>query len=232
MTRNRDYKELEEIIGYRFSNIRLLELALTHSSYANEQKTGSRMNNERMEFLGDAVLELTISDYLYHEYPSYAEGKLTRLMSSLVCEYTLAICARDIELGSFLKLSKGEDQTGGRKRDSILSDAFEALIGAIYLDGGMDGAVSFIHHYLLKDVEDKSLFYDAKTILQELVQEKPGSQLVYRLDKEEGPDHDKDFTVTACIDGRAYASGTGKTKKGAEQIAAYQTILMRKNRKV
>ena len=228
----RDQKELEEKIGYSFSNGKLLGLALTHSSYANEQRKAHKINNERLEFLGDAVLELTISDYLYHEYPAYAEGKMTRLRSSLVCEYTLAICARDIDLGSYLKLSKGEDQTGGRKRDSILSDAFEAVIGAIYLDGGIDKAVEFIHRFLLKDVEDKSLFYDAKTILQEIVQETPGSRLSYHLDSESGPDHDKNFTVTVYIDDKPYASGTGKTKKGAEQIAAYQTILMRKNRKV
>ena len=231
MVKIRDQKELEERIGYRFNNPRLLELALTHSSYANEQRGLRRMNNERMEFLGDAVLELTISDYLYHEYPSYAEGKLTRLRSSLVCEYTLAICARDIELGSYLKLSKGENQTGGRERDSILSDAFEAVIGAIYLDGGIEHAAGFIQHYLLKDIEDKSLFYDAKTILQEIVQESPGRELTYHLDRESGPDHNKEFTVTACIDGEPYATGVGKTKKAAEQIAAYQTILMQKNRK-
>lgn len=231
MTKIRDQKELEEKIGYSFHNGRLLGLALTHSSYANEQRKAHKINNERLEFLGDAVLELTISDYLYHEYPDYAEGKMTRLRSSLVCEYTLAICAKDIDLGAYLKLSKGEDQTGGRKRDSILSDAFEALIGAIYLDGGMEKAVEFIHRFLLKDVEDKSLFYDAKTILQEIVQEKPGSRLSYHLDSETGPDHDKDFTVTVYINDKAYATGVGKTKKGAEQIAAYQTILMRRNRK-
>ena len=135
---------------------------MTHSSYVNEQRGRRKANNERLEFLGDAVLEVTISDYVFREYPGYNEGRLTKLRSSLVCEYTLAICARDVELGKYLLLSRGEDATGGRERDSILSDAFDALIGAIYLDGGMDRPRTFIHTHLLKDVEDKSLFYDAK----------------------------------------------------------------------
>lgn len=149
------FKGLEEKIGYSFTNKRLLALAMTHSSYANEQRGRRKANNERLEFLGDAVLEVTISDYVFREYPSYNEGRLTKLRSSLVCEYTLAICARDVELGKYILLSRGEDATGGRERDSILSDAFEALIGAIYIDGGMDKARFFIHNHLLKDVEDK-----------------------------------------------------------------------------
>lgn len=230
--RTERFHELEEKIGYSFQNKRLLALALTHSSYANEQRGRKKANNERLEFLGDAVLEITISDYLYKQYPSYDEGKLTKLRSSLVCEYTLAICARDVALGDYLFLSKGEDITGGRERDSILSDAFEALIGAIYLDGGMDKVSCFIHNHLLKDVEDKTLFYDAKTILQEMVQAGQESHLQYVLTKESGPDHNKEFTVEARIGGKPYAQGTGKTKKGAEQIAAYQTILLLKKQQV
>ena len=172
-----------------------------------------------------------MSDYVFREYPGYNEGRLTKLRSSLVCEYTLAICARDVELGKYLLLSRGEDATGGRERDSILSDAFEALIGAIYLDGGMDRARTFIHTHLLKDVEDKSLFYDAKTILQEMVQAGPDPRLEYVLTREAGPDHNKEFTVEAKIGGKTYAIGKGKTKKGAEQIAAYQTILLLKKRR-
>ena len=213
------FKGLEEKIGYSFTNKRLLALAMTHSSYANEQRGRRKANNERLEFLGDAVLEVTISDYVFREYPSYNEGRLTKLRSSLVCEYTLAICARDVELG-------------GRERDSILSDAFEALIGAIYIDGGMDKARFFIHNHLLKDVEDKSLFYDAKTILQEMVQAGPDSRLQYVLTREAGPDHAKEFTVETRIGGKTYAIGKGKTKKGAEQIAAYQTILLLKKQRV
>ena len=225
-------KNLEDRIGYRFQNIALLKQALTHSSFTNEQKINRAGDYERLEFLGDAVLEVTISDYVFREYPSYNEGRLTKLRSSLVCEYTLAICARDVELGKYILLSRGEDATGGRERDSILSDAFEALIGAIYIDGGMDKARFFIHNHLLKDVEDKSLFYDAKTILQEMVQAGPDSRLQYVLTREAGPDHAKEFTVETRIGGKTYAIGKGKTKKGAEQIAAYQTILLLKKQRV
>jgi ribonuclease-3 len=221
--------KLEQTIGYSFSDKNLLLAALTHSSYANEHKRKKKINNERLEFLGDAVLELTISHYLFHQYPEQNEGKLTKLRSSLVCEYTLALCARDISLGHYLLLSKGEDMTGGRDRDSILSDAFEAVIGAIYLDGGIEEAREFIYEYLLKEVEDKSLFYDAKTILQELVQARSLGKLSYELLNETGPDHSKNFTVQVNIDGNIFASGVGKTKKGAEQIAAYETILLLKN---
>ncbi len=218
MIRTERFKGLEEKIGYTFTNKRTLALAMTHSSYANEQRGRRKANNERLEFLGDAVLEVTISDYVFREYPGYNEGRLTKLRSSLVCEYTLAICARDVELGKYLLLSRGED-------------AFEALIGAIYLDGGMDRARTFIHTHLLKDVEDKSLFYDAKTILQEMVQAGPDPRLEYVLTREAGPDHNKEFTVEAKIGGKTYAIGKGKTKKGAEQIAAYQTILLLKKRR-
>ena len=223
-------RELEETIGYSFEDKNKLLLAMTHSSYANEHKGRKKENNERLEFLGDAVLEVTVSDYLFHQYPNHAEGKLTKLRSSLVCEYTLAICARDVSLGKYLLLSKGEDLTGGRERDSILSDAFEALIGAIYLDGGINRAGEFIRNHLLKDVDDKTLFYDAKTILQELVQSEGSGELRYVLIKETGPDHNKEFTVETHIGGKKYAVGVGKTKKGAEQVAAYQTILLLKKR--
>ena len=224
------FHELEQRIGYTFQNKELLRLAMTHSSYANEQKKQKKENNERLEFLGDAVLELTISDCLYHQYPEKDEGKLTKIRSSLVCEYTLAICAKDISLGKYLLLSKGEDMTGGRERNSILSDAFEALIGAIYLDSGMKEASAFIHSNLLQDVEDKTLFYDAKTIIQEMVQAGEYGKLQYVLVEEKGPDHNKEFTVKTMIGEKEYASGTGKTKKGAEQIAAYQTIMLLKKR--
>lgn len=219
---------LEDRLDYHFKSKQLLDLALTHSSYANEHKGRKKTNNERLEFLGDAVLELVVSSFLFKAYPSYAEGQLTKLRASLVCEYSLAICARDINLGDYLLLSRGEDMTGGRERDSILSDAYEAVIGAIYLDGGFDCARSFIESYLLQDIEDKSLFYDAKTILQEMIQGGLGGRLTYQLVGESGPDHDKKFRVEARIDGKPYASGEGKTKKGSEQIAAYQTILLLK----
>ena len=193
--------------------------------YVNKNAMKSNQKNKLDEYF----TKPEISDYLYKQYPGHDEGRLTKLRSSLVCEYTLAICARDVGLGQFLLLSKGEDMTGGRERDSILSDAFEALIGAIYLDGGMENAAAFIQKNLLKDVEDKTLFYDAKTILQEMVQSKGKGLLKYVLVKETGPDHNKEFTVETKIGEKVYARGIGKTKKGAEQIAAYQTILQLKN---
>ncbi len=220
---------LEDNISYHFNDKELLLLAMTHSSFANEHKGKSRKSNERLEFLGDAVLEITVSAYLYHTYPDYDEGQMTKIRSSMVCEYTLASCARDINLGKFLFLSHGEDITGGRERDSILSDAYEALIGAIYLDGGMEKASAFIHGYLLEDIGDRSLFYDAKTILQEMVQAENAGSLSYSLVGESGPDHDKEFTVETLIGDRVYARGKGRTKKSAEQMAAYQTILLLKN---
>ena len=224
------YQELCGKIGYNFRNQDYLKLALTHSSYSNEHKSHKKDNNERLEYLGDAVLELSVSDFLYHAYPDKNEGELTKLRSSLVCERTLSGCAREISLGAALRLSKGEHLTGGRERDSILSDAFEALIGAIYLDGGIEEARAFIKRFLLTDVEDKALFYDAKTILQEIVQAETKERLSYHLIKEEGPDHCKEFTVETWIGDKAVAVGTGKTKKAAEQMAAYKTILLRKEK--
>lgn len=217
--------ELEKRIGYRFSNRELLRRALMHTSYSNEHRMNKLDNNERLEFLGDAVLEVVSSDYLYHTYPDYPEGKLTRLRASLVCEPTLALCSREIDLGGYLLLGKGEDATGGRNRDSIVSDAMEAVIGAIYLDGGLDQARQFILRFILNDIEKKQLFYDSKTILQEMIQSDHKDQLVYDLLKEEGPDHDKQFTTSVSIGGRVLGQGTGRTKKASEQEAAYYAIL-------
>ena len=227
MTKN-DLSKFEEKIGYRFQKKDLLQNALTHSSYANEKKTGNYKDNERLEFLGDAVLELTSSEFIYTGNPDMNEGKMTRLRASIVCEPTLAMCARQIHLQEYIMLGKGEDLTGGRTRDSIISDALEALIGAIYLDGGFANAKEFIHKYILTDIEHKQLFYDSKTILQEVVQGEH-EQLTYVLTDESGPDHNKSFTVRACIGERVIGSGTGHTKKAAEQEAAYQALLMLKN---
>lgn len=217
--------ELENIIDYHFKNKELLKMALTHSSYANEHRIKKTKNNERVEFLGDAVLELIMSDYLFHTYPNKNEGQLTKMRSSLVCEYTLAMCAKDISLGKYLLLSKGEHMTGGRERDSILSDAFESVIGAIYLDSGYEKARIFVEKYLLQDVEDKTLFYDAKTILQEMAQKESGQTVNYVLIGESGPDHNKTFTVRVDFNGRSLGIGEGRTKKAAEQKAAYESIL-------
>ena len=221
---NKKTEELEEIIGYHFKNKHYLTQALTHSSYANEKKLGKLGCNERLEFLGDAVLELISSHFLFEKYPKLPEGELTKKRASLVCEPSLAYCAREFGLPQFLLLGKGEDMTGGRNRDSIVSDATEALLGAIYLDGGFASAKEFVLKFILNDIEHKQLFYDSKTILQEIVQEKGTQPVEYVLIAEEGPDHNKSFTVEARVNGRLMGTGTGHTKKAAEQAAAYQAI--------
>ena len=226
----RELKELEKRIGYHFQNPELLEKALRHSSYANEHKMNRIECNERLEFLGDAVLELVSSEHLFAQFPQMPEGELTRLRASLVCEPTLAFCAREIELGSFLRLGKGEEMTGGRHRDSVTSDALESVIGAVYLDGGFANAKEFITRFVLNDLENKKLFYDSKTILQEIVQRDFNEPLSYELLAEEGPDHDKKFRMQAKIGEKAYGVGVGHTKKGAQQLAAYETILLLKKK--
>ncbi len=220
--------DFQDAIGYQFSNVEFLRQALTHSSYANEKHMKKLSDNERLEFLGDAVLEIVSSEFLYHNYPNVPEGELTRLRASIVCEPTLALCTEDLHLGDYLYLGKGEDQTGGRKRKSILSDALEAVIGAIYLDGGFTNAKEFVLRFILTDVENKKLFYDSKTILQEVVQGKHET-LSYVLVEESGPDHDKTFSVEVCIDDAVVATGSGHTKKAAEQEAAYRALILMKN---
>lgn len=222
------HKEIEEKIGYQFNNKELLNQALTHSSYANERHLNRPADNERLEFLGDAVLEVVSSDFLFHEYPERTEGELTRLRASIVCESALSFCTRELALGQYLLLGKGEELTGGRKRDSILSDALEALIGAIYLDGGLASAKEFILRFVLNDLEHKQLFFDSKTILQEIVQGNYSEELHYQLICEKGPDHNKRFVMEARIGEEAYGQGEGRTKKAAEQEAAYHTLLQLK----
>ncbi len=217
-------KELEEKIGYVFKRKELLKQALTHSSFSNEQKINKLANYERLEFLGDAVLELLSSQFFFENYPEMSEGEMTRLRSSMVCEPALAFCARDISLGQYILLGKGEEATGGRQRDSIISDVMEAVIGAIYLDGGFEQADRFVKKYILSDLEDKQLFYDSKTILQEKVQ-KIGKSLVYVIVDETGPEHNKMFTVEARIEGQTVGTGQGRNRKSAEQKAAYQVLL-------
>ena len=219
-------ERLEEKIGYCYKKKELLQQALTHSSFANEQKINKSKDYERLEFLGDAVLELVSSEFLFHNNPDLSEGKLTRLRASMVCEPSLAFCARDLELHEYIRLGKGEEMTGGHHRDSIISDVMEAVIGSLYLDGGFQTAHDFIHRFILSDLENKILFYDAKTVLQEMIQETPQGSLNYRLIKEEGPDHDKSFMVEAYINGKPVSQGIGRTKKAAEQQAAYEAILM------
>ena len=223
-------EELENKLGYHFHDRRLLKHALCHSSYANERHWDRLQNNERLEFLGDAVLELATSEFLYQNYPTMPEGEATRTRASIVCEQTLALCARDLGLGEWLRLGKGEELTGGRDRDSITSDAMEALLGAIYLDGGFANAKEFVHHFILNDIEHKKLFYDSKTILQEQIQSETEEPIHYELVKEEGPDHNKRFTVNVVLGEKVLGSGSGRTKKAAEQEAAYRALLARKVR--
>ena len=225
---NRDLKELELETGYIFHDKELFKQALTHSSYVNEHRLSKADCNERLEFLGDAVLELVCSDYLYRTYGDKPEGEMTKLRASIVCEPTLALCAEELKLGEYLLLGKGEEATGGRGRASVVSDAMEALIGAVYLDGGFASAKEFIHGFVLNDIEHKQLFYDSKTILQEMVQAESGGELSYELLREEGPDHDKLFEVRALVGNREVGRGTGRTKKAAEAMAAYRAILERK----
>ena len=221
-------KKFQEIIGYEFSDESLLRQALTHSSYANEKHMKRLSDNERLEFLGDAVLEVVSSEFLYHNYPDLSEGEMTKLRASIVCEPTLALCTREINLGKYLFLGKGENLTGGRSRNSILSDALEAVIGAIFLDGGLECAKAFVHRFILTDIEHKKLFYDSKTILQEVVQGNYDESLHYELLAEEGPDHDKNFRVEVKIGDRVVGEGSGHTKKAAEQEAAYHALLLLK----
>ena len=221
----RKIRELEEKIGYCFQDQELLKHALRHSSYVNEKHMKKHECNERLEFLGDAVLEVVSSEFLFFEHQTMPEGELTKKLASIVCEPALAFCARDIDLGEYLLLGKGEEATGGRKRDSVTSDAMEALIGAIYLDGGFASAKEFIHRFILNDLENKKLFFDSKTILQEIVQGSSDEHVSYELIREEGPDHNKTFCTAVRIGGRTYGEGEGRTKKASEQQAAYQAIL-------
>ena len=223
---NRDLKELEGKIGYTFQNKELMENAMRHSSYANETRKKLK-DNERLEFLGDAVLELSSSEFIFENYPAMPEGDMTKLRASIVCEPTLAQCAAVIELGSFLRLGKGEELTGGRFRDSIVSDAMEALIGAIYLDGGFASAKEFVYEFILNDIENKKLFYDSKTILQEIVQSSfKGQPMSYHLVREEGPDHDKTFVMQLFIGDRGFEEGSGRTqKKRRADRQHYRTII-------
>ena len=221
----RKIRELEEKIGYCFQDQELLKHALRHSSYVNEKHMKKHECNERLDFLGDAVLEVVSSEFLFFEHQTMPEGELTKKRASMVCEPALAFCARDIDLGEYLLLGKGEEATGGRKRDSVTSDAMEALIGAIYLDGGFASAKEFIHRFILNDLENKKLFFDSKTILQEIVQGSSDEHVSYELIREEGPDHNTTFCTAVRIGGRTYGEGEGRTKKASEQQAAYQAIL-------
>ena len=208
--------QLETIIGYKFKNPKLLETALTHTSYANESRTPVQ-HNERLEFLGDSVLQIVSADYLFHAYADRPEGDLTRIRSSLVSEGALFQFAQEINLGEYLRLGRGEERCGGRTRPSVVSDAFEAVIAALYLDGGMEVARNFILPFI---TEGKTAEDDYKTRLQEVVQQDPSAVLKYEVTGETGPDHNKQFTVCVWRNGELLAEGRGRSKKAAEQHAA------------
>lgn len=230
MREGQDLSLLQERIGYTFKNTELLRQALTHSSYANERRINKIDNYERLEFLGDAVLELVSSEFLYREHSQLSEGNLTKLRASMVCEPALAFCARDIRLEEFILLGKGEESTGGRKRDSITSDVMEAVIGAIYLDGGMAPARAYIDRFILSDLEHKRLFYDSKSNLQEVAQGKLKKDVEYELLDVQGPEHNQTFCVQVRIGEDVLGTGEGHTKKAAEQQAAYQALLLLQSR--
>lgn len=217
--------DLEKAIGYRFRDISLLQNALAHSSYANERWHNSLLSNERLEFLGDSILGMTVADHLYRNFPDRPEGELTRMRADMVCEKTLAAVANQIGLGQHLLLGHGEEQGGGRNRESILADAVESIIAACYLDGGFESAAAFIRSFILCHVPVKQLQnVDYKTKLQELVQRKKNQVLTYSLIGESGPDHEKSFQVEVSLNGRAVGQGSGRSKKKAEQDAARVAI--------
>jgi len=213
-----NFTEFEEKIGYSFKDKSLLELALTHSSYANENKL--KKNNERFEFLGDSVLGFVTAEYLFSEYKNRPEGEMTKLRAAVVCEKSLFKFAEQIDLGKYILLGRGEDSTGGRNRPSVVSDAFEAVVAAIYLDGGIDAAKSYILKFIKDAIKKEASFKDNKSLLQEEIQKVKGNTLSYEEVGEEGPDHDKTFVFRVLLNGNVVGEGKGKSKKEAEQNAA------------
>lgn len=220
-------ESLETKLSYKFNNIELLKNALVHSSYANEIR-GNVRSNERLEFLGDSVLSIIVADHIYHKYPNIPEGDLTRIRATLVCEKSLCVLARELDLGKYLLLGRGDDKNGGRERDSVLADAFEAVLAAIYLDGGMDAARKHVMNTVLRDFKYHcdDTFKDFKTTLQEIIQRNPEENISYVLVNESGPDHNKQFTIAVHLNSNVIGTGVGKTKKQAEQMAAKQALLL------
>lgn len=225
-------EELENNIGYCFNNKQLLTEAMSHSSYVNERKINKTACNERLEFLGDAVLEIVSSDYLFRRFKDVPEGKLSKLRAALVCEPALYTCSKSIELGRFVKLGKGEEAGGGREKPSVISDAFEALLGAVYLDGGMDKAKEIILKFILTESQiETAHISDSKSYLQELVQaDMKNSTISYRIISENGPEHAKEFAVAVYIDDQKYGEGSGQNKKAAEKAAAFNAIQLIRNK--
>ncbi len=216
--------ELQKLIGLQFKNTDNLKSAISHSSYVNEIKLNKWHDYERLEFLGDAVLEIVSSEYLFKKYPELPEGELSKLRASLVCESSLAFTAKRMNLGDYILLGKGEDQSGGRCRNSILSDVFEAIIGAVFMEFGFDVAKEYVERILLNDISENQLFVDSKSRIQVFVQSQTDMALEYRILEESGPDHDKHFVVGLFVNGKEVCKGEGHNKKEAEQLAAYSGI--------
>ncbi len=218
-------EDFENVVKYQFKNKQLLTEALSHSSYANEKKK-FRNSNERLEFLGDSVLSVVVSQYLFEHFSHLPEGELTKIRASLVCEKSLHGFAKQINLGKYLLLGRGEEHTGGRVRPSILADAFEAVIAAIYLDGGLEAVRKHVLRFIPDDIDKKNLaaFSDFKTILQEVIQKNPEEKVEYILADQTGPDHNKAFKVQVCLNSNIIGTGTGKSKKEAEQMAAKEAL--------
>lgn len=233
VNKNQILEGMQQILNYTYQSTLLLEEALTHSSYANEHRTHHVKDNERLEFLGDAILDLIISEYLFKKFPDMPEGDLSKIRASIVCEGSLAKMARKIHLGNYILLGKGEELTGGRERSSILADAFEAVTGSLFLDGGFDRARGFIHQTLVMEVEQtesiETLYTDYKTLLQECIQKVSMSPIHYEVVGEEGPDHDKHFYVEVFHEDRSLGKGVGKSKKEAEQDAAKKALNLYNN---
>ncbi len=222
-----DIEVFEKKINYQFNDKEKIKLAFTHSSYANEHRNTISENNERLEFLGDAVLDMIVSEYIYKKFPKMPEGELTKLRAGVVCEGSLAKIAREFDFGKYLLLGKGEECTGGRNRDSILADAFEAVIGAICLDGGIDAVGKYIMSFMEKAIDDMKINFrtlDCKTHLQEIIQKNSKNPIVYKIIDEKGPDHDKVFVAEVYHDNNTLGIGEGKSKKEAEQNAAYNAL--------
>ncbi|MBD3106759.1 ribonuclease III [Bacillus sp. AGMB 02131] len=231
--KNMKFDKFQREIGIRFLNERLLKQAFTHSSYVNEHRRKPYEDNERLEFLGDAVLELTVSQYLYRKYPLMSEGELTKLRAAIVCEPSLVTFAHALSFGKLVLLGKGEELTGGRERPALLADVFEAFIGALYLDQGMDVVNSFLTKVVFPKIDEGAFSHvmDYKSQLQELVQRDAAGVIEYRIHQEKGPAHNKEFVSNVSLNGEILGTGVGRSKKEAEQKAAQEALIVMKQAK-
>ena len=225
-----DIESFEKAIGYTFKDKALITQAFTHSSFVNEQKINKKSDYERLEFLGDAVLEMISSAFLFRKYPQKKEGELSKIRASLVCEPALAFASEKLNIRKYMQLGKGEEATGGRNKESIIADMMEAVIGALFLDGGIEESKRFIDTYVLTNVESMQMFSDSKSILQEIAQGQNLGAVRYEICGESGPEHDKIFDVRVFVGDKNLGEGSGKTKKAAEQKAAYEALLVLKKK--